>query len=75
MMLIEEMGLCKADRTEFAGMELSDWYGRKTSLQMISKTSEKTTNAASDCSLVWRTADCCRRGDWRMEMTSLGLCQ
>jgi len=63
----------------FKILELTDWWenmqqkdGRRP-LWMISETFETTTAAASECGLVWRTADSCQWGDWRME-TSLGLC-
>jgi len=36
---------------------------------MIFETFERTTVAASECSLVWHTADSCQWGDWRMETT------
>jgi len=44
----------------------------KTTL-MIFETFESPTAAASECGLVWRTADSCQWGDWQMEMTSLGF--
>jgi len=40
---------------------------------MIFETFEKKTAAASECGLVWHTADCCRWGDWQMETTYPGL--
>jgi len=40
---------------------------------MTVETFERPTAAASECSLVWCTADSCWWGDWRMETTSPGL--
>jgi len=40
---------------------------------MTFETFEKPTAAVSECSLVWRTAESCRWGNWQMA-TSLGLC-
>jgi len=40
------------------GRNLQQKDGRKT-LRMISETSERTTAAASECGLIWHTADSC----------------
>jgi len=41
---------------------------------MTFETFERPNAAASECGLVWRTADSCHWGNWRMESTFPGLC-
>jgi len=78
--LTTEMGLCKENHNlffknvyEFEDLELTDpWKNlqqkdRQRPLWMIFETSERPAAAASECGLVWYTADSCRWGDWRME--------